>query len=62
VSEATVKDREPEPETTPEPTALDPSGEPEPEWVAGIRRARRERAERLGRLLGDRLEDPWTEG
>jgi hypothetical protein len=63
VIEATVTDREPEPETTAdEPPVLDPSGEPEPEWVAGIRRARRERAERLARLLGDRPEDPGSEG
>jgi hypothetical protein len=58
-----VTDREPEPDTTPEePEALDPSGEPEPEWVAAIRRARRERAEKLARLLGDGPEDPGQAG
>jgi hypothetical protein len=63
VSEATVTDREPEAETTAEePAVIDPGGEPEPEWVAGIRRARRERAERLARLLGDRPEDPRSAG
>lgn len=31
---------------------LDTSGEPEPDWAERIRRGRRERAERLRRLLG----------
>ena len=53
-----MTDREPEPDTAPEePAGLDPSGEPEPELVAAIRRARRDRAERLARLLGDQPED-----
>jgi hypothetical protein len=29
----------------------DPRSEPEPDWVEGIRRGRRERAERLKKLL-----------
>jgi hypothetical protein len=44
-----VSDRRSEPD--PEPAALDVADEPEPEWAEGIRRARRERAERLRRLL-----------
>ena len=44
---------EPEPETEPDGLGLDTSGEPEPEWAEGIRRGRRERAERLRGLLGD---------
>jgi len=63
LSEATVTDREPEAETSAEePAVLDPSGEPEPDWVAGIRRPRRERPERIARLLGDRPQDPGSAG
>ncbi len=52
------RDRDPEPdgERPPdpdaEPPALDTSDEPEPDWAEGIRRGRRERAERLRSLLG----------
>lgn len=39
-------------EPGPDPSALDTAGEPEPDWAERIRRGRRERAERLRRLLG----------
>ncbi|MGH2637441.1 MAG: hypothetical protein ACRDHU_15015 [Actinomycetota bacterium] len=41
----------PEPETQAEDADLDTAHEPEPEWAEGIRRGRRERAERLRELL-----------
>ena len=37
---------------------LDTGDEPEPDWADAIRRGRKERAERLRRLLGD---EPATE-
>jgi len=39
-------------EPEPEPAALDVADEPEPDWAEAIRRGRKERAERLRRLLG----------
>jgi hypothetical protein len=48
-----VIDRRGETEGDGEPQDLDTADEPEPEWAEGIRRGRRERAERLRRVLGE---------
>jgi hypothetical protein len=49
---------EPTEPSDPDATDLDTTGEPEPDWAEGIRRGRRERAERLRRLLGDDRGNP----
>jgi hypothetical protein len=46
-----VSDRPAEPDPEAAQGDLDTSSEPEPDWAEGIRRGRRERAERLRRLL-----------
>jgi len=46
-----VSDRDDRP-----PSDLDVSSEPEPDWADAIRRARRDRGERLKRMLGDEPE------
>lgn len=51
-----MTDREGQPD--PEPSDLDTSKEPEPEWAEAIRRGRRERAERVREQLGAPDEDP----
>ncbi len=45
----------------PEQDLPDVRGEPEPTWVEDIRRGRRERAERLKRLLGDDADEEAPE-
>ena len=42
------------------PGDLDVTGEPEPDWADAIRRARRERGERLKQMLGDEPEPTPT--
>jgi hypothetical protein len=37
----------------PRPSDLDTTDEPEPDWAEAIRRARRQRGERLREVLGD---------
>ena len=52
-----MNDRPDEPDR--EPLDLDTKHEPEPDWAEGIRRGRRDHAERLRRLLSpDETEDP----